>query len=168
MARGQKIPVVSEKKVSFQGYFNIKDTYKFIKDYLEDTRHYGVAEKDLDEKSLDGSRKITSKNDATAQYNDYYAINIRYILDMSGKEVDIEVGGKKKKFVNGTANLTVNAYVIPDYLEKRDVGAIGEFLGKIYDKFLGKSELTECQEKAAEDVSGLLTEFKKNMNSKLK
>lgn len=168
MARGQKIPVVSEKTVSFEGYFSIKDTHKFIKDYLGDTLHYDVTERDLDEKNIDGARNITSKNDAMAQYNDYYAINIRYILEMSGKEVEVDHQGRKKKYVKGKARLSLNAYVIPDYLEKRDLGAVGEFLGRIYDKFLGKSELNECIEKAAGDVGGVINQFKMNMNSSLK
>ncbi len=165
-----KIQVVNEKRYEFNGIFDIKETYSFLKEFLEESRHYEVSEKDYEEKIDNGSRKIMSKSEAEVEYNDYYKIIIKFELVMQGKDIEVKVNEKKTmKLTKGSAVLTVNCYIEPNFQNiKPKLTDFGEFLERIYDKFFRGSELEACKESAANDVGELIARFKVQMNSVLK
>lgn len=167
MGRGDRISIIQAKKVSYEGYIEANEVYKNMMHFLEEELHYDPAEREHEEKDIDGSRKIITKIDASAPYNDYYALNIRFFLDISGKETEIEDNGKKRLVLKGTAVLTINAFVLPDYKEMRDKGPLGEFVGKLYDRFLAKEELDKAITKVAVDTGKFVSFFRKEVNSKL-
>lgn len=169
MAILEKIPVTSEKKYSYEGLFEINETYLHLKDYLGNAKYYSdVSEKDYDEKNVDGSRKIMSKIEAEKLYNDYFKIIIKYELLMEGKDVEIKTEHKTIKLTKGKAQIIVNAYLEPDWQHGRDKNALHQFLGKIYDKFIGHDEQSKVMEIAAGDVSDLMQKFKMHMNTTIK
>lgn len=167
MGRVNKIAVISERKYKFEGYFDAKEVYKALKDYLEESRHYDYSERDLDEKNDGKTVKIITKAEAEQQFNDYYMTIIMYVLELNGKVVEIEVGGKKKMLTEGKATLTLNSYIKPDYLGKRHDGPLGQFLGRLWDEFFGKDELSDCMLQTVKDINGLIAVFKQQVNSKL-
>jgi len=164
-----KIQVISEKKYTFDGIFDVKETYNYLKEFLEESRHYEVSEKDYEEKNDNGSRKIVSKNEAEAEYNDYYKIILKYELIMQGKDVEVKINEKKTlKLTKGSAKLTINCYIEPDFDGIKPQTPFANFLDKVYSKFFRGSELDKCKESAANDVGELLSRFKQQMNSILK
>lgn len=165
----EKIPVTNEKVYKFEGLYDLKETYKHIIEFLENSKHYDVTEKDFEEQNDGGKRKIISKSEAEVEYNDYYKIVLKYELAMEGVDVDVKINDKKTiKLTKGSAKLTVNAYIEPDHHNKKDkLTALGSFLDKLYDKFFGKEELHKCIVYAATDVSELIGRFKQQMNSAL-
>lgn len=165
MGGHDKIPIISEKKYKFEGVFDIKETYPLFKKYLEGSRHYDVSEKDYGEKNVGGEREITSKNEAEQEYTDYYKIILRYVFEAKGKDIEVEINGKKRTMVQGIAVLTINAYIEPDFLGKRSTTPLMTFVSKVYDKFISKDELTQCIGSASGDVEGLIAVFKRQMNS---
>lgn len=167
MGGHDKIPIISEKKYKFEGVFDIKETYSSLKKYLGESRHYDVTEKDYSEKNLGGERELVSKNEAEQEYTDYYKVIIKYTIEAKGKEIEIEIDNKKRIMTQGIAILTVNAYIEPDFLGKRSTTALMTFVSKVYDKYFGKEELTECIGSTATDVGGLIAVFKRQMNSKI-
>lgn len=165
-----KIPIVSEKKYVFEGVFDIKETYNFIKEYLENSRSYDLSEKDYEEKNDQGSRKIMSKTEAELMYNDYFKPIIKYELLMEGNDIDVKVNDKKTiKLTKGKAKIIVNAYIETDWAAKKeDFTIVGSFLKKAYNKIFGKDELNQCIGVVAGDVAQMISRFKQQMNSTLK
>ena len=164
-----KIQIMSEKKYTFNGLFDVKETYNYLKEFLEETRHYEVSEKDYEEKNDAGSRKIVSKNEAEVEYNDYFKIILKYELMMQGKDVEVKINEKKTlKLAKGSAKLTINCYIEPDFDKIRPKSPLADFLDKVFTKFFRGSELDKCKESASQDVGELLIRFKQQMNSILK
>ena len=162
-----KIPIASEKKVSFEGYFEMKELYTSLKSYLEDSRHYDITEQDFKEKNISGDREIVSKNSSEQLYNDYYKIFINYVLEMKGKDVEIEIAGKKKVLTQGIAKITINTYIQPDYLGKSSTSPLMEFVTRVYDKYFGKDDFSKVIASMSKDVGQLITIMKQEINSKL-
>ncbi|MDA3855219.1 MAG: hypothetical protein PF569_03100 [Candidatus Woesearchaeota archaeon] len=168
MAILEKIPVVGEKKYSYEGLFDINGTYLHMKGYLEDAKYFDVSEKDYDEKNVDGSRKIMTKLEAEKLYNDYYKIIIKYELLMEGKDIEIQTEHKTIKLTKGKARIIANAYLEPDWQHGRDKNALHQFLGKVYDKFVGHDEQSNVMKIAGGDVADLMKKFKEHMNTTVK
>ncbi|MCA9495342.1 MAG: hypothetical protein KC589_00210 [Nanoarchaeota archaeon] len=160
-----RIPIISEKKYKFEGIFDIKYTYNILVDFLENSRHYDVAEKDYDEKIDGNSRNIMSKIEAEQEFTDYYKVIIKYQLVMEGKDISIEQDGKTLKMSKGKAKIIVNAYIIPDFQGHKPNGPLAEFLEKVYHKYIGHDEFDKCVGSAAGDVSELITRFKQSVNA---
>ena len=87
---------------------------------------------------------------------------------MEGHDEEIKLNGKTKLLTKGKAKLAVNAYVEPDFTGKKASGSFGNFLDKIYNKYIGKDELGKCIGSAAGDISEMLSRFKQSVNSTLK
>lgn len=164
-----KIAVISEKKYKFEGLYDLKQIYNYLKKFLEHSRHYEIAEKDYEEKNDNGSRKIMSKTEAEVEYNDYYKIIIKYDLTMQGNDMEVKINEKKTIILTkGKAQLTVNCYIEPDFDAIRPKTNFGNFLDNVYTKFFRGSELDKCKEYAINDVNDLIFKFKQELNSVLK
>jgi hypothetical protein len=167
MSKIDKTPIISEKKVKYEGVFDMKEMYQALKDYLDGERHYDISEKDLVEKNSGGEREIVSKSEAELQYTDYFKIIIKYTIEMKGKEIEIEINNKKRVMTKGVAILKTNAYVQNDFLGKRGSSPLMEFVTSVYDKYFGKEEFTALVGATAKDVNELNARFKQQINSKL-
>lgn len=165
---GERIPATSEKVYSFEGYFNIKETYSSVKRYLEDSKFYDLTEKEYVEKTSGGKKEIVGKIEGVKTYNDEYQIVIKFEVNMSGKEEEIKVNEKVTKMHKGTAKIIVNTYVEVDWLGVRDKNPTHNFLAKVYDKFIGKDERKAVMIEAARDAGDLITRFKEHMNATIK
>lgn len=166
---GAKSPILKEKKYSYEGIFDLKGTYKFLKSYLENTKHYDVTEKEVDEKSSKDSQEIVAMIAAELEYNDYYKITLTFELNMKGKPIIVEDSkGKTHSLVDGSAKIIVNGYLEKDFMNKRPVGPLKEFLDKVYGKYLDKDEYKQMIGKTAQEIGELITTFKQQVNSNLK
>lgn len=145
----------------------MKELYKALGDYLDGERHYDLTEKDLVEKNLGGEREISSKNEAELQYTDYYKIVIKYTIEMKGRDIEVEISGKKRMMTQGVAILTSNAYIQHDFLGKRHSSPLMEFVLSVYDKYFGKEELTKIDKATSKDIGEMIVRFKQQINSKL-
>jgi len=160
-----KIPLTSEKTYSFSGVYDIKHTYSFLKDFLESSRHYDVTEKEYEEKTDGGSKKISSTLEAEQEYNDYYKVIIKFKIEMSGKELSIDDPNISKNLIKGSAKLVLNSYIEVDHMGKRPKGPLGSFLERIYSNYFGKDEFGKVAVYVSKDVSELITRFKQSMNT---
>jgi len=164
-----KIAVISEKKYKFEGLYDLKQTYSYLKKFLEHSRHYDLSEKDYEEKNDNGSRKIMAKTEAEVEFNDYYKIILKYDLTMQGNDMEVKINDKKTIILTkGKAQITINCYIEPDFDNIRPQTEFGSFLDKVYTKFFRGSELDAAKDYAAKDVADLIFKFKQEMNSALK
>ena len=163
------MPVVGEKVYTFHGLFDIGEVYNFIKNYIENSiYYYDVSEKHYSEVNDGGKREIMSKLEAVKIHNDYFQIIMKLEIMMSGKEVEVEINGKKKVLTKGTAKLTVNSYIKPDWNNGRGSSAFGKFLGALHDRFVGNDELGVCMTASAVDVGKVVAQFKQHMGAATK
>ena len=165
MGRHDHIPVMQETPSKFEGYFDTKEIYHALRDFLEKERHYDTSEKDFTEKKDANAYKFSCKIQGDQQFNDYYKAVILYGLDVQGKLVEVEVDGKTKLLTHGKITLYMNSWIAPDYLSKRHDGALGHFLGQLYDHFFGKKELNECALSTVMDVGRMNSIFRQQVNS---
>ncbi len=165
MGHHDKIPITSEKKVTYSGIFDMKETYKYLKGFLEESKHYDVTEKDYEEDNLGDNKRVTVAFEAEQEFTDYYKVFLKFKLDMSGKEVIIETSeGKSLKRIEGKAKLVVNSYILADWQNKRGKSPFFNFLDKVYTKYIGKSEMEKCILAAVMDANELLARFRQQMN----
>ncbi len=157
-------PISNEKSYSYEGIFDIKQTYKYVKDFLKNSRHYDITEIEFDSKNDGDNKKIKSKIEAEQEYNDYYKIKINFELYLEGNEENCDVNGRMCKMVKGTAKIIVNSYVEADFINKRPRGEIATFLEKIYNKYIDKDEFNKVVSSVEADVAKLLERFKQSMN----
>lgn len=167
MARLEKIPVIPDRLLTYQGYYDIEQMQAAMRELFEDLRNYDMTMKEFNEKVQDGERDIFIKDDAELQFNDYYRLLIRREISGVGKDVLVESGGKKRLITDGTVKMKIKSWIIPDYLGRRNKGALGEFLGKLYDNVFGKEDLEECKDVGIQDIAALERVFKQQTNSKL-
>ncbi len=164
-----KIPLISEKQYVYEGYFDIKSLYKFVKTYLEDSKHYDVSEKELEEKNDGATKELLSTILAEQEYTDYFKIVLKFKMILGGKEKLIEDSeGHSKKLVKGKAHISINAYLEKDFMNKKHDGPLTSFFRKVYDKYIGEDELKTAIGSAAGDVGDLLAQFKLQCNSTVK
>lgn len=166
MARKDKIPLLDERHSTFTGYFDLKEIMSSLQHFMENDRNYDQSIRDMDEKEVDGVQQLYWKVDYQQQYSDYYMLNINLKVKAQGKEVEAEIAGKHRVYVEGTIKVTTQSWIIPDYLNRRDKGPLGEFLSKVYDLVIASDEVEECKELAIVDTEGIISEFKQQVNSK--
>ena len=166
---GAKTPIMKERSYTYDGVFDLKGTYSFIKNYLEKTKHYDVTEKEVDEESSQSKKEIISKLSAEIEYSDYYKITLTFELNMGGKPIVVEDSkGKTHSLVDGTAKIIVNGYLEKDFMNKRPVGPVKEFLDKLYSKYLDKDEYKAMAGRTAMEINDLIGKFKQQVNSNIK
>lgn len=161
----QKINLISEKKTSFEGVFDLKEVYNSLKHYLEGKKSYDLTEKDYSERNTGDSREIISKIEAELYYNDYYKIIIKFSIEMKGKTVEVNYQGQTKTLTKGKAVLTVNALIEPDFLGKKGKTPLAKFLSEVYEHYFGHDEKAAVIAQTAGDVGGLVATFKQQVNS---
>lgn len=164
-----KTPLASEKKYVYDGIYDLKGTYDDIKYFLENTRQYDVTEREVEESSTPGKRKLSTKIEAAQEFNDYFKVIIKFMMTFQGVDIVLEdSNGKSHKLVKGSATIVINSYVEKDFMHKRPKEGVGEFLAKVYDKFFGKEDFEKVAVSASIDVAKLLARFKQQVNSEVK
>jgi hypothetical protein len=165
---GEKISVISEEKTSVKGYFNLKDTYKNLMDFIENSLEYSVAVKDYDEKNQGGKREITAAVEAHRLYNEVYKILLKFKIEMEGKDETIEIDNKKLNVVQGSATITINCFLDPKWDAVRSPGPFAKFLQQVYNKYIGNNEEEDIKHEAKKDVKVIISRFKQHLNSSIK
>lgn len=169
MGHHEKIPIITERRYVFQGVFDMKYLNKMLRDFLEHSRHYDWTEKEFDERNEGGERRIVSKVEAEQEYTDYYKVVIRYELLMEGKDIIVEEHGKDHKLTKGKARLILNAYIEPDFANRRPiVSPLSDFIERVYQKIFGGEELSKCVNSTVGDVNELIVRFKQTINSNMR
>ena len=162
-----KTTIISDKRINYEGLYDLKSAYSFLKSYLGDFKHYDVTEKEAEEINKGDIRELKGNFEAELEYNDYYKFIITFELKFAGKKVVTQRDGEYHDLVEGNANLYINAYIETDYLQKRPKGPIGEFLDKIYSKYI-EDEQKKAIGDLAGDVSEFISRFKQNLNYTIK
>lgn len=163
----QPIPIDSEKLFTYNGYFNLKGLFDYLMNYLESEMFYDAAIKEFEETAKDGKKKIMAKVEADKFYTDYYKITLKFEINLSGKDAEVEINGKKLLLTDGCAKLKINSYLKPDWQAKRSQTAMMSFLTQIYNKYIGNDELKDGILECIKDRARLLNHFNKYLNTSI-
>ena len=157
----EKIAVVERKQVSFTGHFDLKKTYTYLIEYLENSRHFDISVVDYVETNDGKEKEIEAKIICELYYTDYYKVIITFKISLSGIEKEFHIQNSTQILCDGTAKLFINSYIEPDFLNRNFSGGLSTLFRKVYDRYIGKSELDEAMRQNVEEVSALVGEFKK-------
>lgn len=87
---------------------------------------------------------------------------------MNGVDTTVEINGKPITLQKGVAKLTINAFIEPDFQNKRGTTAVAKFLDKLYNAYIGKDEMQQCIFSCVKDVGELVSRFRQEVNSTIK
>lgn len=157
-------PIVNEKSFTANGYFDAPQTFENILEFVEKSLHYDVTLKDLARSNKEGSLNVVGKYDAKRIKSDYYAINLRFTVTVSGIEIEKEINGVKKKVFKGKASIQANSYIQNDWQNKVGDGPIAKFANKLVygPKLFGKNEYMSTGLESAKDINAIIGELKRN------
>ena len=162
-----KIPLAYERVVKLEGYFDPVETYKAIKDYLENDKHYDLSEKEFIEKNDGLKRNVYSKHEGEFHFSDYMQILAQFKMYIKGEDVEVEIDGKKQILTKGEFKLAIGSFGVHDFMNKRKLSPIMTFINKMLDKFYNKDMMSKLKKKASEDVEGTVAVLKKHMRSRI-
>ena len=164
-----KSPIVQGREYNYSGIYDLKGTYNFVKNYLENTKHYDITEKEVEEATSGDKKKLISKLEAEIEYDDYFKIVLTFELKLNGKPIIVEDSkGNKHSLVEGGANITVNGYLLKDHMNKRPKGPVLELLEKMYGFYINPDENKKMAGYVSREVNDLITRFKQQVNSAVK
>ena len=146
-------------KLKHKGYWNFKDTYTMMYDWLKDW-NYSVSE-DLYKEVDDGGKEIIINWTAEKKVTDYfkYEISIEWhILGMIDAEVEIE--GKKKKMNKGELGLSIKATIIKDYDKRWEDKPFHKFLRGLYENYIIKTAIKQYKDTLEDEVGELVSDTK--------
>lgn len=165
---GEKVAIVDEKIIKLEGYFDLKETYNNLMNYIENSLTFDTTINEYEEKNADGSKKISASVDATRQYNEIYKIMLKLKFDFSGKDVEVDLNNKTLKLVQGDAKIIINAYLDPDWGAVREKSPLAKFLNQVYVKYIGNDEESIVKKAAKGDIEKLIIRFKQHFNATIR
>jgi len=163
-----RIAVISERSYRFEGFFDIKSTYKNVMEYIENVLNYDLVEKEHNE-SNDGKKKnIVQSFEAEKHYNETFKIVQKIKLSVNGSDVQIEVNGRQVTSTKGKAELAINVYLEPNWNMKPKDTPFWKFMKICYYKFVGQNEQQAASNLAVEDTNNIIRRFKTYANATIK
>lgn len=162
------IPIITEKVISIDGYFDLKQTYSDLMTLIEDSLGYDTNVKDYNEANQDGKKEITSIVEGERLYNEVYKIVLKFKFQAKGKDSTIELNGKKIKLIKGNGRLSLNCFLDPDWDNQRQSGPLAKFLQQLYNRYIGNDEQKKIEESAVNDTKLIEAKFKTHFDATIK
>jgi len=131
-----------------KGIFNLEKLYDEMKIWIEKNK-YQFNEKEHTEKSIDKGKEIVLEWVGEREITDYlqYKINIKFHFK--------EINKVSEGLVKGFAKITFNANVVSDYENKFGKSAFSNWLSKLYQEYLLKSEIERHKDKLQKEINDL-------------
>ena len=158
-----KIPGGPMRKFQYHGYFEMTKLYGEMKDLFELNRNYDITEKYYVEKAEGGNRELKAYYDGELHYTDYYQLVIILKVAFKGKDVEVEINGRKKIMTQGTIKVIASRYIEVDFQNKRARNPLMEFVTKVYDKYFGTDEISDCVQTMGRDIEALKSLIKNHV-----
>ncbi len=130
------------------GVFDLPKLYSNMKEWVSDHK-YDFNEKEHTEKHGDKGKEIILVWELDREITDYlkYNLEVNFLLK--------NINHASEKLVNGFAKITFKASVISNYKNKFGNSAFSNWLFKIYEKYLLKSEIEKNQDKLQGELNDL-------------
>lgn len=144
--------------------FNVKETYKHAKEWLEFWR-YDVVEKKYKHKEAASGREIEIDWICTREIDEYtqFMLDIRWLCLMI-KDVKVQVGNKKITMQHGEINVFISAYLVLDWQNKWEESAVMKFLRSFFEKYLYQGHIQSLKEQLWKEGWAFYNEMKAYLN----
>jgi len=155
-----------DKKGAVEGIFDINEVCDTLVAHCE-MKGYTMDEKDRGQNSDPPNRELLTYYDGYRYISDYYKLWIQYKIQMSGRDVEVVVDGKKKIMTQGKAELVVSTYLQEDPYGKRDASKLAKFFINLYEWVHGETTFSQNILIAAGDAGELVKVFKQACGAKV-
>lgn len=148
---GEKTPVAEGERITYKGYFNVKDLYNVIEEWLGEN-WYDRQEVAHKESIHENGKTIDIKMRPWKTVTDYmkYRMHLRiHLLDVK------EVVKDKKKYDDGTVEFTVDAFLETDHEGRWQSTAWFLILHFFYDRYVYSSTVNKYKKGLRDDVNSL-------------
>ena len=164
MSMIEKIPAVDEVEYSYDGYFDLRKTYKNVYGILGNFQ-CDVGEKLYNLKSDGkGGVEFAAKATAEAEFNDFLKIVLMIGFKANGSNEEVSIDGVKKNMTKGNFKISIRAYIEPEWGDARSSTPLLQIISLFKTRlFKQPTSEDEAINKAKELVNVLKEEFYKNM-----
>jgi len=160
----QKVDLLSDEKITFEGIFDLKETYKHAYQWLQ-LRKFDVAEKKYKEKVKDSGKDLEIEWTATKDYDEYTKIELKIKWEtIALDDVEVVVNNKKKKMNKGELTVTVTANLVKDWQDKWETSPFLQFMKGFYEKYLYNKTIDYLKKEVWKTGWGFVNETKAFLN----
>jgi len=132
----EQVELLSGEKMTYEGIFELKETYKHAHEWLE-LRKFDISEKKYKEKVKDTGKELEIEWEANREFDEYSKIQLKIKWETKDLEdVEAVFRGKKRKVNKGEVTVTVSAFLIKDWKDKWETSPFLKFLKSFFEKYL--------------------------------
>lgn len=152
--------VVSKEEVEHEGIFSFKGFYSYAYEWLKN-EEYGVDEEKYTEKISGNKRDIFIQWKVTKRLSDYFKIEHRVRIIVSGlTDVEVEIDGVKKQMNKGKVKVELKSNLVSDPESKWDKSPTHRFFRDIYNKYIIPSRVDYLKGQVIEDIQTFKDDLK--------
>lgn len=152
---------VARERVRFSGIFDYPGAYSFAHSWLYDEKLYGVIEERYNETVKGNARDIFIQWKATRTLSDYFRIELRIKIDITGlSDVEAEIDGEKKKMNRGKIEVDIRGILVRDPYSKWDTTPVSRFFRDVYNKYIIPGKIETMEQRVATVVKDFKDEIK--------
>lgn len=147
-------------KTEHSGLMNFAALYSYSHGWFKE-QGYSVDETKYSEKSDGTKRDITVEWNVTKTLSDYFKIDNKFKMEVSGLiDVEVEIDGVKKKMNQGKITLEMKGNLITDPDSKWQSSPFNRFIRDIYNKYVIPSRMNDMRGLVVGDVQSFMEEMK--------
>jgi hypothetical protein len=154
--------VVSDLKITKEGVFDFNELYKTVKSWLE-FHKYDFFEKNYEDITKTESKNVKIKFEAERKIDDYHKFGMEITLKVGDHKIVVS-HDKKKKLVQGSLVISINAGIASDIGSEWEDKPVKKFFRGIYDKYVQSDKRMMLNNELKEDTSNLYNEIKAFLN----
>jgi len=160
----EKDKIVSGKKISYQGLFNMEELFHNIEKKLSNMGYLKVESANV-EQVLESGTEFDIVLTPIKSLNRYARLEFR--IDITGnkiKKVDVEIDEEKHEMNKGTVTFVIDGFLITDYSEHWTNSPIYFLLKVLFDRFIYPGQFSKYELEMKEDSESLIRELKSFLN----
>jgi len=145
----------------YNNYFDFKETYKTLFDYLLD-QGWDMNEKAYKEVlQAGGAKEIEVEWECIRKVSDYFKFWMKIKFHPMGMtNVEVEIDGVKQKMNKGSMDIEVEIALIKDYEDRWGNKPFFKFLRTLYDRYLIRDRVERYEERLIQEMDEFVNQAK--------
>jgi hypothetical protein len=144
--------------------FDMGELYKVMFRWFA-TKRYDFQEKEYLEKRVGEAKQLEIKWIGYRKISDYikFFMEVKFLV-VNLKDVEVEIGGMRRKTNSGDVEMRFDAYLQMDYEGKWEGNPVTKFFREVYNKYMIKKRIESYEEELLEELYELTGEIKAFLN----
>lgn len=148
-------------KLKHAGFFNYRDLYRFMYEWLSDNMVLNICEDKYSEKVNGNKREVEFEWTAFRKLTDYFKFEIKIKMKVEDLEnVQIKKGEKNIMTNKGRIELQVGGNLIRDWQGKFERTAFQKFMRAIYERWVIPATVEEYEDKLIGQANEFIAQVK--------